>query len=147
MGVAITRSTFFKNVRKDFKDQFKSREFNLTHKKTDNPVYKKFELEVVKYFNKKNRTGCFGFQFISLSAEEVRQRKEFKDVELLKELEFSINWTRRVAKNNNLLLTSRKSDATYFTESQLENMRVGVSLQMSGFDSLHIINTDETPLY
>ena len=43
--------------------------------------------------------------------------------------------------------TSRKSDATYFTESQLENMRVGVSLQMSGFDKLHIINTDETPLY
>ena len=91
MGVAITRSTFFKNVRKDFNDQVKSRKFNLTHKKTDNPVYKKFELEVVKYFNKKNRTGCFGFQFIGLSAEEVRQRKEFKDVELLKELEFSIN--------------------------------------------------------
>ena len=59
----------------------------------------------------------------------------------------SYHWTRRVAKNNNLLWTSRKSDATYFTESQLENMRVGVSLQMSGFDSLQIINTDETPLY
>ena len=90
----------------------KSRKFNLTHKKTDSPVYKRFELEVVKYFNKKNRTGCFGFQFIGLSAEEVRKRNEFKDVEILKNLEFSLNWTRRVAKNNNLLWTSRKSDAT-----------------------------------
>ena len=109
LGVAITKTAFFGNVKKDFdKSQVKSRKFNLTHKKTDSPVYKRFELEVVKYFNKKNRTGCFGFQFIGLSAEEVRKRNEFKDVEILKNLEFSLNWTRRVAKNNNLLWTSRK---------------------------------------
>ena len=69
----------------------KSRKFNLTHKKTDSPVYKRFELEVVKYFNKKNRTGCFGFQFIGLSAEEVRKRNEFKDVEILKNFRIFFN--------------------------------------------------------
>ena len=97
LGVDIKRTAFFNNIRKKFDDKkVKSRKFNHTHKRTDNETYKAFESDVVELFNKKNRTGSFGYLFIGFAAQEVRRRDKYKDDELLRELKFSNCWTQKI---------------------------------------------------
>ena len=74
----------------------KSRKFNHTHKRTDNETYKAFESDVVELFNKKNRTGSFGYLFIGFAAQEVRRKDKYKDDELLRELKFSDCWYQKI---------------------------------------------------
>ena len=89
LGVNIKRTAFFNNIRKKFDDKkVKRRKLHET--------YKAFESDVVELFNKKNRTGSFGYLFIGFAAQEVRRRDKYKDDELLRELKFSNCWTQKI---------------------------------------------------
>ena len=52
MGVEIKHTAFYANMRKNFDNtKANTRKFNHTHKRTDHPIYRAFELEILDLFN------------------------------------------------------------------------------------------------
>ena len=86
LGVEIKRTAFLTISERILLIKKLKAESSIEHKRTDNETYKAFESDVVELFNKKNRTGSFGYLFIGFAAQEVRRRDKFKDDELLREL-------------------------------------------------------------
>ena len=114
---------------------------------TDCPEMTQFKQETVRLFNEKNRHGAFGYSFLCLAGNQVREQEKFKNNEAIQKLEMTYRWAKRTAVNFNLFHTARKSDKKFFTPTEEENIRQGLKLKLAGVRPDTIINCDESPVY
>ena len=80
LKIRLNKCTFSKNVKKSYDvADVNSRTLNRSHKMTDCPEMTQFKQETVRLFNEKNRHGAFGYSFLCLAGNQVREQEKFKN--------------------------------------------------------------------
>ena len=85
-------------------------------------------------------TGALLKQF----AEQERMRPEFKNLDGLKELEFTARYWNRFLNRQQLCFSTRKSDAKPFTENELNQFRKEMDSKLMFYKRDDIFNCDES---
>ena len=77
-------------------------------------------------------------------AEQERMRPEFKDLDGLKELQFTVRYWNRFLNRQQICFSNRKSDAKPFTENELNQFRKEMDSKLMFYKRDDIFNCDES---
>ena len=88
LKICLHKRTFNRNMKKNYDEpEVNSRSLNRSHKKTDCAEMTQFKQETVRLFNEKNCHGAFGYSFLYLAGNQVREQERFKNNEAIQKLE------------------------------------------------------------
>ena len=123
------------------------KDFNTTHKKTDNEVRKMFDSQVLTKIITKTASEPVDYACVKNIMQDVQKKEEFQTQNDLQKLVFSDCFINRFLTKNNLLYTDAKSDQKTFSEDQLRCFRAELAIKLSSFKPTNIFNCDETSHY
>ena len=98
-------------------------------------------------FRERSKSRGFPQTMLELCCREVMKKQNFQNDENLKALKLGPRFTKRLMINHELVRTYRKSNAKFFTEFELDEIRFGMEIKLSGYKAGDLINTDESGLF